>query len=396
MKQKMSVFDLENPVFLGPMAGVTDLPFRLLCKEMGCSFLYTEMISAKALYYKNKNTIPLLMTKEEEMPIAVQLFGSEPELMADMAKTLEDKGFAAIDINMGCPVPKIVNNGEGSALMKNPVLAGKIIEAVNNAVSLPVTVKIRRGFDEEHCNAVEMAKIAQESGASAIAVHGRTRAQYYSGKADWDIIRQVKEAVEIPVIGNGDVASADDYIAMRQQTGCDGVMIARAAKGNPWIFRHITEQLRQTATCGYGEKSDAEKMKQAVSYSCDEKNDAVKGNNHSTCDCGEKTGEKQSAFLVENQEQTGNKKTGNKSGFTTKSGMIQKPNLEEVIDMIKRHTELMIQYKGEYTAIREMRKHIAWYTVGYPASAKLRDAVNQTSTRQQLMDLLDRYLYHGK
>lgn len=332
MKQKMKVFDLEYPVFLGPMAGVTDLPFRLLCKEMGCSFLYTEMISAKALYYKNKNTIPLLMTQKEEMPIAVQIFGSEPELMGDMAKTLEDKGFAAIDINMGCPVPKIVNNGEGSALMKNPVLAGKIIEKVNQSVSLPVTVKIRRGFDEEHINAVEMAKIAEESGASAIAVHGRTREQYYSGKADWEIIRQVKEAVSIPVIGNGDVTSAKDYLDMREKTGCDGVMIARAAKGNPWIFREITKALADRETL---DRMDLEEES-------------------------------------------------------------KRPSLQEVIEMIKRHTELMIEYKGEFTAIREMRKHVAWYTVGYPASAKLRDAVNQVSTRADMMDMLDRYLERAK
>lgn len=332
MKQKMKVFDLEYPVFLGPMAGVTDLPFRLLCKEMGCSFLYTEMISAKALYYKNKNTIPLLMTQKEEMPIAVQIFGSEPELMGDMAKTLEDKGFAAIDINMGCPVPKIVNNGEGSALMKNPILAGKIIEKVNQSVSLPVTVKIRRGFDEEHINAVEMAKIAEESGASAIAVHGRTREQYYLGKADWEIIRQVKEAVSIPVIGNGDVTSARDYLDMREKTGCDGVMIARAAKGNPWIFRDITKALADRETL---DRMDVEEEG-------------------------------------------------------------KRPSLQEVIEMIKRHMELMIEYKGEFTAIREMRKHVAWYTVGYPASAKLRDAVNQVSTRVDMMDMLDRYLERVK
>ena len=231
--------DFKNKIILAPMAGICDLPFRLLCKEQGCDILYTEMISAKGMYYNNKNTGPLLMTKPEEMPIGVQLFGSEPKLMAEQAKRIENDGFSFIDINMGCPVPKVVNNGDGSALMKNPVLAGKIIEKTANAIKKPVTVKIRKGFDDEHVNAVEMARVAQESGAAAIAVHGRTREQFYSGKADWDIIAQVKAAVDIPVIGNGDIQTAEDVIAMKKQTNCDGFMIGRGAQGNPWIFLQI-------------------------------------------------------------------------------------------------------------------------------------------------------------
>lgn len=308
----------SNPLVLGPMAGVTDLPFRLLCKEMGCGLLYTEMISAKALYYKNKNTLPLLSTDPKEQPLGVQLFGSEPELMADMAKTLEDKGYQFIDINMGCPVPKIVNNQEGSALMKNPVLVGKIIETMAKAVSLPVTVKFRKGFTEQEVNAVEIARIAQESGAAAVAVHGRTREQFYSGTADWDVIRQVKEAVSIPVIGNGDVTDVDSYIAIKEATNCDGVMIGRAAKGNPWIFREIAAYI--------------------------------------------KTGER-----------------------------IAKPELSEVIDMMLRHSRMMVEFKGEYTGIREMRKHIAWYTQGYPGSSKLRARTNEVETCKDVERLLGEY-----
>lgn len=236
---KIGNVTLENNLILAPMAGVTDLPFRLLCREQGAGLLCMEMVSAKAILYKNKNTEELLTIHPMEHPVSLQLFGSDPDIISEIAKQIEERPFDILDINMGCPVPKVVNNGDGSALMKNPKLAGEIIEKTVRAIKKPVTVKIRKGFDDNHVNAVELAHIAQESGAAAVAVHGRTREQFYSGKADWDIIRQVKEAVSIPVIGNGDLLTAEDVIAMEKQTGCDGFMIARGAQGNPWIFKQI-------------------------------------------------------------------------------------------------------------------------------------------------------------
>lgn len=243
MKLKIGNVELENNLILAPMAGVTDLPFRLLCKEQGCGLMYTEMVSAKAILYKNRNTGPLMEVRPEEEPVALQLFGSDPEIVSDIAAQVEDGPYAFIDINMGCPVPKIVNNGEGSALMKNPKLVEQILTALVKKVKKPVTVKFRKGFDDDHINAVEIAKIAESCGVSAIAVHGRTRAQFYSGKADWDIIRQVKEAVKIPVIGNGDIFTPEDAKRMLEETGCDGLMIARGAKGNPWIFSRTLHYL---------------------------------------------------------------------------------------------------------------------------------------------------------
>ena len=297
------------------MAGVTDLPFRLLCKEQGAGLLCMEMVSAKAILYKNKNTEELMAIDQRELPVSLQLFGSDPDIVSQIAHQIEERPFDILDINMGCPVPKIVNNGEGSALMKNPRLAGEIIEKTVKAIKKPVTVKIRKGFDEAHVNAVEMARIAEASGAAAIAVHGRTREQFYSGKADWDIIRQVKEAVSIPVIGNGDLLTAEDVIAMYEQTGCDGFMIGRGAQGNPWIFKQILHAFE--------------------------------------------TGES-----------------------------LPKPTFEEVTEMMLRHARMMIEFKGEYTGIREIRKHGAWYTAGYPNSAKLRVMINEVETYEQLEALL--------
>ena len=238
---KIGNINIEGGLCLGPMAGVSDLPFRRLCKEMGASLLVTEMVSAKAIYFKNKNTEPLMKIDKDEHPVALQLFGSDPDIIALMAAQIENRDFDIFDFNMGCPVPKIVNNGEGSALMKNPKLVEEILSKLVKSVKKPVTLKIRKGFSEDNINAVEIAKIAEASGVSAIAVHARTREQYYSGKADWSIIKAVKSAVNIPVIGNGDVTDGKSAEEMYEYTGCDGIMIARAARGNPWIFREIRD-----------------------------------------------------------------------------------------------------------------------------------------------------------
>lgn len=238
---KIGNINIEGGLCLGPMAGVSDLPFRRLCKEMGASLLVTEMVSAKAIYFKNKNTEPLMKIDKDEHPVALQLFGSDPDIIALMAAQIENRDFDIFDFNMGCPVPKIVNNGEGSALMKNPKLVEEILSKLVKSVKKPVTLKIRKGFSEDNINAVEIAKIAEASGVSAIAVHARTREQYYSGKADWSIIKAVKSTVNIPVIGNGDVTDGKSAEEMYEYTGCDGIMIARAARGNPWIFREIRD-----------------------------------------------------------------------------------------------------------------------------------------------------------
>lgn len=240
---KIGHLELENNVFLAPMAGVTDLPFRILCKEMGCGLVYSEMVSAKGILYDNKNTTELLEIDPKERPVAVQLFGSDPEILGAMAKKIEPYPIDIIDVNMGCPAPKIVKNGEGSCLMKTPELVGKIVKSLVESQSKPVTIKFRKGFDDDHINAVEIAKIAEANGASAVAVHGRTREQYYSGKADWDIIKQVKAVVNIPVIGNGDVFTPQDAKNLLEYTGCDAIMVGRGAQGNPWIFKRILHYL---------------------------------------------------------------------------------------------------------------------------------------------------------
>ena len=317
MSLKIGNVTLENNLILAPMAGVTDLPFRLLCKEQGAGLICTEMISAKAIYFKNKNTETLMEIDERERPVSLQLFGSDPDLMAEIARQIEPRNFDILDINMGCPVPKVVNNGEGSALMKNPRLVHEIVSKVSNAIEKPLTIKIRKGFAEDCVNAVEIAKIAEDAGAAAVAVHGRTREQYYAGNADWDIIRKVKEAVSIPVIGNGDVDYPQKAEALVRETGCDGIMIGRAVQGNPWLFSQILHY--------------------------------------------QKTGE-----------------------------LLPKPGMEEVKEMILRHAKMQLEYKGNYTGMREMRKHVAWYTTGMPHSASVRRMVNEVESYEQLEELVGR------
>lgn len=317
-KWKIGSVEIENPFVLAPMAGITDLPFRLLCKEQGAGLLYTEMVSAKAISYHNRNTVSLMETDPKEHPVALQLFGSEPELMGEVAKSIEDQPFDILDINMGCPVPKVVNNDEGSALLKDPALIREIIKAVSGAVRKPVTAKMRIGFEGADVDPVEIARIMEDAGAAAIAVHGRTRQQYYSGRADWETIRRIKEAVSVPVIGNGDVDSPEKAEAMFRETGCDAVMIGRAVRGNPWIFREMNHYFA--------------------------------------------TGE-----------------------------LLPGPSLEELKEEILRHARMQIEKKGEYTGIREMRKHVAWYTAGMRHSAGIRRESNLISSYGELERLLERF-----
>ncbi len=318
---RIGSLEFDAPVFLAPMAGVTDIAYRILAHDLGCPLCYAEMVSVQGIHYRNERTLSMLHTEPGERPIAIQLFGPEPEGVAEGAKYLEDLGTAdIIDFNMGCPAPKIVNNGEGSALMKDPKKAFAILKALRKAVKLPVTVKMRKGWDDAHVNAVEMAKMAEEAGVDAIAVHGRTREQFYSGRADWDIIAQVKDAVHVPVIANGDVRTIEDLEGIRRQTGCDGVMIGRAAQGNPWIFRQFTEYLR----------------------------------------------------------------TGKR---------LPPPTMRERADMILRHLDLLLEFKGDYIGPREMRKHATWYTKGQVGGAELRNLFNRAETREDFVEILQRYFY---
>ena len=317
MALKIGDINLESPFLLAPLAGITDAPMRRICSMQGAAMVYSEMISAKGLWYRDKNTERLLYMYEDEGPVALQLFGSEPEIMSFAAAKLEERRNVILDVNMGCPVPKVVKNGEGSALLKNPELAGRIIEAMVKETGKPVTAKIRMGWDESSVNAVEVAKVLEQAGASAVAVHGRTREQYYTGKADWDIIREVKQAVKIPVIGNGDIFSGRDALDMIEQTGCDFVMIARGALGNPWIFA-------------------------------------------------------EAKALWEGKEPP------------------KAPDAREKREMLEKHFCALLELKGEYAAVREMRKHTGWYLKGMPGAAAMRREINQITDAQELRDKLRR------
>ena len=314
---KIGSVEIENPFVLAPMAGVTDLPFRGLCKEQGAGLICTEMVSAKAISFHNKNTKALMEINPKEHPVSLQLFGNEPELMAEVARSIEEQPFYILDINMGCPVPKVVNNGEGSALLKDPALIGKIVREISHAIKKPVTAKIRIGFEGYDVDPVEIAKIIEDAGGAAVAVHGRTRQQYYAGEANWEVIGRIKDAVSIPVIGNGDVDSPLKAEKMMKDTGCDSIMIGRAVRGNPWIFREMNHYFE--------------------------------------------TGE-----------------------------LLEKPDPKEIREMILRHARWQIELKGEFTGIREMRKHVAWYTSGMRHSAGLRRESNTIENYESLERLLSK------
>lgn len=333
----MKIGDAEfgTPVFLAPMAGVTDYVYRKICHEQGCGGSTTELISAKAVLYKNKNTEPLLYTEGDEGNVGLQLFGSSPEIMGSIARELEDRKFAFVDINMGCPVPKVVNNGEGSALMKDPKLAGGIVNSIVNSQSKPVTVKIRSGFDDAHINAPEVARECEKAGAKAIFVHARTREQYYSGKADLSVIKAVKEAVKVPVIGNGDITDEESAYHMIRLTKCDGIMVGRAAKGNPWIFSRF--------------------KKMFDTYSVEE---------------------------LKNGE----------SEIKSEYNHVNIVDLETRKKMMIRHIRELTAFKGEYIAVREMRKHCGWYTAGIPHATELRKEVNSCESADELVRLVERIL----
>ncbi len=312
---KIGNVELKNNIFLAPMAGVTDLPFRILCKEMGCGLVYSEMVSAKGILYGSKNTEKLLEVDESERPVAVQLFGNDPEILGAMAKKIEPYNIDIIDVNMGCPAPKIVKNGEGSAVTLNPERVGQIVHSLVTSQKKPVTIKFRKGFDDDHINAVEIAKIAEANGASAVAVHGRTREQFYSGKADWDIIKEVKNAVSIPVIGNGDIVTPEDAKRMFDYTGCDAIMVGRGAQGNPWIFKRIIHYME--------------------------------------------TGE-----------------------------ILPEPTAKERVEKALRHAKMLIEYKGEYIGVREMRKHLSWYIKGCSGASELRGLINTAESYEEMEKLL--------
>lgn len=321
MKQELKIgtVSLESPFLLAPLAGITDAPFRRICKEQGAALVYSEMVSGKGLYYNDKKTEKLLQIYDDEKPVAYQIFGSEPEIMAYTAKTLSVRENCLLDINMGCPVPKVVKNGEGSALLKTPDLVYDIVKAAVAVAGKPVTAKIRIGWDEKSINAVEIAKAIESAGAAAVGVHGRTREQFYTGKADWSVISQVKNAINIPVIGNGDVFCGQNAMDMMNETGCDFVMIARGAMGNPWIFKEALALWK-------GEESP------------------------------------------------------------------NPPNLQDKVALIKKHFRLLVLEKGDYAAVREMRKHLGWYLKGVPGSAEIRRKVNTINDAEILVKTIESIL----